>query len=148
MTPQELLAFMRTHRLAVQASVAPLGAPQAALVGFAVTDTFELVFDTLATTRKLINLRANSRVALVIGGWVDGDERTLQIDGVADEPQGTDRERIMETYFRAWPDGRARQGWPGLTYVRVRPTWMRYSDFDQQPPLVVEFDAEQLAVNG
>jgi general stress protein 26 len=148
MTPQELLAFIRTHRLAVQASVTSAGAPQAALVGFAVTDAFELVFDTLAATRKVTNLRENSSVALVIGGWVASDERTLQIDGVADEPQGADHERIREAYFTAWPDGRARQAWPGLTYVRVRPTWIRYSDFNQQPPLVVEFSAEQLGANG
>ena len=44
-----------------------------------------------------------------------------------------------------YPDGRARAGWPGLTYVRVRPTWIRYSDFNTNPPLVVEFAAEQLA---
>ena len=28
----------------------------------------------------------------------------------------------------------------GLIYVRSRPTWIRYSDFNQDPPLIVEFD--------
>jgi len=27
----------------------------------------------------------------------------------------------------------------------VRPTWMRYSDFTQDPPRIVELTAEQLA---
>jgi pyridoxine/pyridoxamine 5'-phosphate oxidase len=29
-------------------------------------------------------------------------------------------------------------GWPGITYFVVRRRWIRYSDFDQRPPLVEE----------
>jgi len=43
--------------------------------GVGVTDQFEIVFDTLASTRKAQNLRRNPRIALVIGGWTPGDER-------------------------------------------------------------------------
>lgn len=145
MTTQQLLEFMRTQRLAVQASVGAGTVAQAALVGIAVTDSLELVFDTLATTRKLMNLRRNPHVAFVIGGHVEGDERTVQYEGLADEPRGIDLERIKAVYFDAWPDGRAREAWPGLVYVRVRPTWIRYSNFNQGQPLIVEFDEQQLS---
>lgn len=144
MTPAELLRFMRSQRLAVEASCAPQGAPQAALVGIAVTDMFEIVFDTLATTRKARNLRASPRAAFVLGGWADADERTVQYEGMADEPAGAELQRIKETYFAAWPDGVARASWSGITYFRVRPTWIRFSDFNAAPPQVVEFTAEQL----
>jgi hypothetical protein len=40
MTSSELLEFMRSQRLAVEASCAPDGGVQAALVGIAVTDRF------------------------------------------------------------------------------------------------------------
>ena len=72
MTARALLDFVRSHRLAVEASVSPTGAAQAAVVGFAITDQFEIVFDTLASTRKAQNLRKNPKIALVIGGAVDG----------------------------------------------------------------------------
>ena len=144
MTTAQLVDFLRTQRLAVQASVSPAGAAQAAVVGIAVTDALEVVFDTLDATRKVENLRRNQRVAFVIGGWAPGDERTVQYEGLADEPRGAERERIKTSYFTAWPDGRAREAWPGLVYVRVRPTWIRYSDFNQNPPLVVEFLASEL----
>jgi len=85
-TPSELLRFMRTHRLAVQASRAPDGSAQAALVG--------------------------------IG--------------------------VKRSYFAAWPDGPTRASWPGLTYFRVRPTWIRYSDFNANPPLIIEFSSDHL----
>ena len=145
MTTVELLAFMRANRLAVEASVSAAGGAQAAVVGIAVTDAFELVFDTLDSTRKVANLRTNQRVAFVIGGTTPGDECTVQYEGVADEPVGPERERIRAAYFSTWPDGPARAKWPGIVYVRVRPTWIRYSDFNRNPPVVVEFDARQLA---
>ncbi|HUC74249.1 MAG TPA: pyridoxamine 5'-phosphate oxidase family protein [Vicinamibacterales bacterium] len=139
MTRADVLEFMRSHSLAVQASVSPVDAPQAAVVGFIVTDDFEVVFDTVNTTRKVANLRRNARCALVIGGIVNGDERTVQLEGIADEPTGSDLERLKELYFVRFPDGRERQHWPGLMYVRVRPRWLRFSDFNQSPPAIAEF---------
>lgn len=138
MTRAEILAYMRTHSLAVQASVSGDAAPQAAVVGFAVSDDFEIVFDTLSATRKAANLRRNGRCAIVIGGVTDGDERTVQYEGVADEPAGAELERLKNLYFGVFPDGRERQRWPGLIYVRVRPRWLRFSDFNQSPPTIVE----------
>ena len=139
---------MRSQRLAVEASCVPEGPVQAALVGIAVTDAFEIVFDTLGTTRKARNLRASPRAAFVLGGWAAGDERTIQFEGIADEPVGAELERIKQIYFAAWPDGPARASWTGITYFRVRPTWIRFSDFNCDPPRVFEFTSDQLAAAG
>lgn len=141
MKRDELVQFLRGYKLAAQASVAPEGAPQAAIVGFAVSDELEIVFDTVETTRKYRNLRADPRVALVIG-W--DDAITVQLDGVADFPAGEELDRARECYFTAYPDGRDRLAWPGITHVRVRPTWLRYSDFTKEPPHIVELSADQL----
>ena len=142
MTPEALLDFMRLHRLAVQASVAVAGVSQAAIVGFAVSDQFEIVFDTLQTTRKAHNLRQNPHVALVIGGWVPDDERTVQYEGEADEPAGAELDRLKQVYYAAYPDGPERASWPGLIYLRVRPRWVRYSDYNKSPPEIAEFRAD------
>jgi hypothetical protein len=48
-------------------------------------------------------------------------------------------------YFATWPDAIARQTWKDITYVRVTPTWARYSDF-RPGGCVVEFDTAALAV--
>jgi general stress protein 26 len=138
-TRADVLAFMRGHSLAVQASVSPSNSPQAAVVGFIVTDDFEIFFDTLDSTRKIFNLRENPRVAFVIGGLADGDERTVQYEGLADQPKGVELERLKERYFLRFPDGRDRLSWPGLTYVRARPRWIRFSNFSQSPPEIAEF---------
>jgi hypothetical protein len=144
MTRAGLLAFMRRHKLAVQTSVSASGAPQAAVVGIAVTDDFDVIFDSEDYTRKVRNLRQNPRTALIIGGLRHADERTLQYEGVVDEPSGAELDRLKELYFATFPEGRERESWPGLVYVRVRPTWIRYSDYNREPPEIVELDGDQL----
>ena len=139
-----ILAFMRAHRLAVQATASTDGAPQAAVVGFAVSDRFEIVFDTLASTRKALNIRANPRVAFVIGGLKKNDERTVQFEGIADEPTGTELERLKRIYYGVFPDGPDRLNWRGLIYVRVQPAWIRYSDYTRDPPEIAEFGEADL----
>jgi hypothetical protein len=144
MTTAELLGFMREHSVAVQASVSLSGSPQAAAVGIVVTDAFEVFFDAGETSRKVDNLRRSPKIALVIGGGSASDERTVQYEGIVDEPTGLELERLQELYFESFPNGRERQTWPGITYMRARPSWIRYSDFNRDPPDIVEFDLAQL----
>jgi hypothetical protein len=107
-----------------------------------VSDRLEFVFDTLSTSRKAKNLARNPRVALVVG-W--DDEQTAQIEGVADEPTGAALEELKRVYFEVYPDGVERQSWPGITYVRVRPTWVRYSDFRPASARIVVMGESELA---
>ena len=141
MQREQLIQFLREHKLAVQASVAADGTPQAAVVGIAVSDQLEIIFDTLESTRKYRNLRAHPRIALVVG-W--DHEITAQIEGIVDFPTGAELQRIRDVYFVPYPDGRERLAWPGITHARVRPTWIRYSDFTREPPLIVELGPAQL----
>jgi pyridoxine/pyridoxamine 5'-phosphate oxidase len=135
MTRTELFEFISGCKLAVLGSVSPEGVPQSALVGIAVTEELEIVFDTLDTTRKFRNLTANRRASFIIG-WVG--EQTVQFEGEAFLPKGEELDRYKKIYFATWPDGPARQNWSGMTYFVVRPRWIRYSDFDQRPPVVEE----------
>lgn len=137
-----LLSFLRTYKLAVEATVSRDGAPQSAVIGFAVSDALEIVFDTLTTSRKFQNLRHDPRIALVIG-W--DHETTAQIEGLADVPSGVELERLRKCYFAVHPDGRSRLSWPDLVHVRVRPNWVRHSDFTVEPPCILEFDPNVLA---
>jgi hypothetical protein len=143
-TRATLLEFLRSRRYAVQSSIHAGGAPQSALVGIAVSDDFEIVFDTLGTSRKVQNLRQRGEIAFVIGSLAGADERTVQIEGSADEPQGAERARLMDLYFAVFPDGRQRLKWPGLTYIRATPRWLRYSDYTLDPPVIAEWDASAL----
>jgi hypothetical protein len=141
-TPAQLLSFMRAQPWAVEASVTAQGAPQAAVIGVAVTDRWELLFDTVVQSRKHRNLLANPRVAFVIG-W--DQERTVQYEGIAEIPTDAELPLVKRCYFDRFPDGSARQTWPGIVYWRVRPTWIRYSDFNANPPIIQEWDGAAIA---
>ncbi len=134
MTDHELVRFIDAQRLTVLATVNRSLKPEAALVGFAVTPALELVFDTLRTTRKYANLLADPHIAFVIS---EG-EITLQYEGVAALPADEDLARAKETYFTKWPECRAHESWPDIAYFLVRPQWVRYSDYNQSPPFIVE----------
>jgi hypothetical protein len=109
-----------------------------------VTASFELVFDSLIGTRKARNYLQNPRAAFVFGSLDDGADRTVQYEGLVDRPTGPALVALVEAYLAVFPDGRERQVWPGLTYFRVRPAWLRYADYRTVPPTIVELSRDQL----
>jgi hypothetical protein len=135
MTKPELFKFMAAQKLAVVGSIGPNGEPQSALVGIAVTEHLEVIFDALNTTRKHRNLTADPRASIVLG-WQG--EQTIQLEGEVFLPEDKALTQYKNIYFANWPDGPSRQNWPGLVYFVLRPKWIRYSDFDQQPPVIEE----------
>ena len=76
MNKQLLFEFLDGCELGVLSSLGPDGSPQSALVGIAVTPELEIIFDTIAKSRKFTNIARDSRVALVIG-WQDEDLKRL-----------------------------------------------------------------------
>jgi len=131
-----LHAFMARFRYGVLSSTSKAGTPQSALVGIATTPDLEIVFDTIKSSRKYSNLIERPACSFVIGGW--DSEQTVQFEGIAAEPKGDELQHYQQAYFAVWPDGPARIGWPGITWFVVRPRWIRFSDFEQIPPLIFE----------
>jgi len=120
-----ILEFVRAHRLAVVATNSVDGPPEAAVVGIAVSPLLELVFDTTGSTRKAVNPRRDPRIAAVVG-W---GEETVQLEGYAEEPVGTELERVRNLYFSVYPDGRDRLLWTGIMHFIIRPIWIRFTSY-------------------
>lgn len=136
MTKADLCHFMAGHKLGVLGYLSPQGAPRSALVGIAVTPELEIVFDTVSSSRKYADLLTNPAASFVIG-WAG--EVSVQLEGLAFQPAGAELARYQQVYFATWPECRDHLSWPGIAYFVVRPQWIRYSDFDQRPPLIEEF---------
>jgi general stress protein 26 len=132
---EDVFDIVRRKRLLVVSTVDPANAPEAALLGFALTQQNEIVFDTLSDSRKAHNLARNPAAALVVG-W--DDNVSIQIEGEARRPEGDDLAGAKEAYFREWPDGREREHWPNIAYFVVRPRWLRYSNYSGVP-VIEEF---------
>ena len=127
MNVREMYEFMDGERLAVLSTARKDGRPEAALMGFAVTPEMEIVFDTVRSSRKYPILKENPRVAWVMGCTT---EITVQYEGEAKELEGEELARYKKVYFAKFPDGPARESWPGITYFVVRPKWVRYCDYN------------------
>lgn len=144
MTRRLLLDRLRSHPYAVQSSVSVDGRPQSAVVGVAVSDELEIVFDTVESSRKAVNLTRDPRIAFVFGSMLPDASWGIQVEGLADQPTGAERDRLAALYLSVFPDGAERQRWSGITYFRVRPTWIRSSDYAPDPPEILEFDRQAL----
>ena len=133
----DLLAYLRSSKLATVSTLAADGAPQSALVGIGVTEDLKIIFDTVSTSRKHANLVRDPRASVVVGG---PGEQTLQYEGLAFQVPvaGADGRELREAYYLSWPDGRDRAAWPNLSYWCVAPTWARFTDYERGP-LIAEF---------
>ena len=139
MTKAEIYQFIAKQKLGVLGTLSSGGSPQSALVGIAVTPELEIIFDTVKSSRKFQNLMSNPGCSFVVG-WTG--ELTVQHEGEAHQPEGAALAHYQEAYFARWPECRSHLSWPGITYFVVRPRWIRYSDFDQNPVCIEEFTFE------
>jgi pyridoxine/pyridoxamine 5'-phosphate oxidase len=135
---KEIYDFMKPCRQGVVSTVSPNGTPEAAFVNLVTMPDLSVIFETLNTTRKYGNLRREPRVALVMG-W--GGDKTLQIEGRAEELFDSGLGDFKKAYYAALPENSGHEGWPGLTYIRVLPSWIRLSNYGS-PWKVEEFDFE------
>jgi general stress protein 26 len=135
LSKSELYEFIVRQRYGVVATTHADGSAESALVGIAVSRELEIYFDTIGGTRKGQNLRRDPRISLVIG-W--DNERSVQLEGLADEPRDAELAALKRIYYAAWPDGPTRESWPGITWFRVKPRWLRFSDFNRADEVVRE----------
>jgi general stress protein 26 len=129
----EFAAFVAEHPLGVVSTYDPLRGPEAALVSFAVTGDGAILFDTFTASRKVANLAADARVALVLGctGPV-----SVQVEGVAALPSARERVLWAAEYESRFPGSSAMK--PGMTVVRVDPHWLRVYDASAATAVVRE----------
>ena len=136
MTNEFLYNFIKQYQYAVLSTVSKDNAPESAVVGIIVTKDLQLFFDTLSDSRKYQNLLSNPKISFVIG-W--DNERTLQYEGIAKIPAINELETLQKIYFEVFPDGIDRkENVKNITYFSVEPKWVRFSDFNLNPPKIEE----------
>jgi general stress protein 26 len=135
-TKELIYQFIAGRKLGAVSTVNSNGEPESAVVSIAVSESLEVIFDTVKASRKYQNILHHANVALVIG-W--DDEITVQYEGTAEVlGTGDEADRLRAIYYQTYPDGPQRAAtWPGLVHIKVTPNWIRYSDFNE-PPLIEE----------
>jgi general stress protein 26 len=131
--PAAVAAFARAERLVVVSTAALDGTPEAALVDIAADDEGTFFFNAYKTARKLDNLRANPKAAMVIG---TRGEVSLQLEGPAYVAEGEEKAYFAAAHVAHYPGSRAEH--EDFEMVVIRPTWVRHYDASTRPPTVVE----------
>jgi len=130
-----ILDFIKKLDLMVISTATLDGVPEAAVVEFGETSSLEIIFDTLKSSRKYKNLKQNNKVAIVIG-W--NENITVQYEGEAHELFGDELEEVKKLYFAKNARAKRWGNVPDLTYFKVNPKWIRYSDLNTDPWKVFE----------
>jgi pyridoxine/pyridoxamine 5'-phosphate oxidase len=129
----EIAAFVREEGRAVVATVTSAGEPEAALVDIAVDDEGAFFFTARNIARKLDNLRANPKAAMVIGTTSDV---SLQLEGPAHVAEGEEKAYLVDAFMAQYPTSRAEH--EDFEMVVIRPNWVRHYDASTRPPTVAE----------
>jgi len=109
--------------------------PEAALMGFAHASDLSLIFGTYTTTRKFKNIQDNPNVAIVFG---NNEKITVQYEGVASVLVGEELKKYKNIYFQKSPSSKKYESLPNQVYLKIKPTWVRYTDYNKEPPMVFE----------
>ncbi len=134
-TKEMLLRFIKKQKLAVISTVSSENKPDAAVIEFGVSDSLDIYFETFNTSRKYRNLQNNNNVCLVTG-W---DENiTVQYHGMAQKVTA-DLSNVSQLAY--WAKNEKAQKWEmreGVSYFKIVPYWIRYTDLNVEPWNVIE----------
>jgi len=133
MTQKDIEQFISNHTLT---TISTFGKeyPESAVIEFA-SSGLELIFDTHTTSRKYQNLMQNPRASFVIG-W--DKNKTVQYEGEVIELKGDELTKYKEIYFAKMPEAKEWEHAKDITYFKVLPRWIRYTDLNVHPWQVEE----------
>src|SRR5581483_3968140 len=134
-----IMDFMKENMLTVISTVDLNGKkPESAVIAFAETENFELIFGTKNTTRKYQNLKKNQNVSFVIG-W-DSERGTVQYEGIVRELSQQESSQYSSILVAKNPRSEKFVHKEDQRYFLVKPTWIRVLDMTQIPDETFELN--------
>lgn len=134
---QTVLDFVKKNSLCVLSTATLSGKTESAVMAYTVKDDFTILMSTETTTRKYPNILENFQASVVIGGL--SNDPSVQLDGQIKVLQGPQADDAKNTILSLHPDMAAYINTPNTKFLAFTPVWLRYSDFSQNPPEIVEF---------
>jgi general stress protein 26 len=133
---EKVLALLQRSQFGVVATNSGT-TPKSAVVAVSETQDLEIIFGSFKETRKNRNLERDPRISLVIG-WESA--MTLQIEGEARRLEGDERITAEDIHCRKNALSKKYKDDPRQEYFKVRPKWIRYSNFSVNPQEVWEVE--------
>lgn len=148
--------FLRHNNLAVAATVSSeTGAPQASMIYYIADDKRHIYFLIAADSRKLMNIRKHTGVALVVSDDLLPIE--LQLEATAREvTDGGQKDEIINKLTLVSNDNPKTKGWPplltlsmksGIVCLEITIDRFKYSDFTVHPGIILAGTGRDLLFN-
>jgi general stress protein 26 len=134
---KKITVLLKANQFCVLATNSTTGTPESAVVAFSNTSDLEIVFASFKQTRKNKNLEKDPHISMVIG-W--DNLTTLQVEGTAEVVVGEERARLEDAHCLKNQLSNKYRNDPRQVYFKVRPRWIRYSNFSVDPQEVWEVD--------
>lgn len=131
---KKILDFLKSQKHGVLSTADGSGHPHAALVAFTETDDFEIVIGTMHDTKKFTNLQSNPNVSFT----VSTDRISVQYKGVARVLVGASEQHGRSLHLAKNPASKKYSSHGKQRYVKITPSWIRYSDYEASPEQIFE----------
>jgi len=112
------------------------GKTESAVMAIAVNDKGEVLMSTEPNTRKIQNLPINPLSSIIVGGL---DSPSVQLDGETIIASGAMAQEVKNQILAIHPDTADYLSATSV-FLKFTPKWLRYSDFSQNPPEILELD--------
>ncbi|MBI2641749.1 pyridoxamine 5'-phosphate oxidase family protein [Candidatus Roizmanbacteria bacterium] len=135
-----ILDFLEKNRVGVLATLLLDGTPHGAALHYSFKiDPLELYFSVDKMSRKCKGLieRKEGKASIVIG-FSEEDWLTLQVEGtirIVDNPNTI--KEIKKVHYVRHPNSLKFENDPNTVFLLFRPTWLRYTDFNTEPPKII-----------
>lgn len=129
--PKEALKFLDSQSVSSLTVLLPDGSPHASSLHYSYnTKPFEIYFSTDKTSKKCQSLvNGNPTRASFVIGFKD-NENTLQMDGVVEMLQNTNKIKEIENiHYKRNPDSAEWKDDPNTVFLIFKPVWWRYTDY-------------------
>jgi uncharacterized pyridoxamine 5'-phosphate oxidase family protein len=130
----QALAFLKAHKTGVLATLSASGRTRARTIYYACDNSFAVYFITLATTRKVEDLKAHERAAFVVSE--EAVPQTIQLEGVVTDLSETATVDPVLAELTKVLLSNTVYGGPlthfdsaELRFYRLVPDWIRWGDF-------------------
>ena len=91
MSDEEVARFLETSRTATLATIGPSGHPHLTAMWYALVDGGKVAFETKAKSQKVVNLRRNPQISVMVEGGESYDQlRGVAIEGTAEIVESED----------------------------------------------------------
>jgi general stress protein 26 len=128
------LSFLKDNCVGAVSTLSEAGTPRVRLVYYAADDSFSVYFLSLGNTRKVTDIRADSRAAFVVAG--PDAHHTLQMEGTFEEitDTATFGPILSDLTKHLFPEGEESSPLDHLASAKpvifkFSPTWIRWGDF-------------------